>query len=975
MKIGFFVSPWLLFLIIPALGAIWAVFLIGKRRHSCTVNRVISSVLQSAVAVLLIFALSGIYFYAENSSAQNELVILVDRSFTTGEQKPQMDEYIRELLEENGGRCRTAIVLFGYDRKVALEMGDYGAEEAFEKYSAASETEPADDCATDIAGAVRLAWNPGGGNNLITNPSSAKILILSDGLQTDGDAVNAIKLAVRDGIQVDVAFYAAKAAEDASVTGITFPERNLRAGDEFDFTVNVYSAYEKSAVITVEDVDENGRTDRKSAEVELKTGAQSFAVPYSFASDGNHEIIFTLVSGGDEVPQNNVYYTFYDVAESNLMLIIEKFGGESEKFRASAAESAENLNTKINTVTIENALSMTARDLEKFSEIVLYNISESDMTEDFERSLYEYVHENGGGLFTVGGFEKDGDGAVLTRPKERDPETSVPVAHSYKEEDFENSVYSSMLPVTYDPYKPSVGVVFVIDASQSMSGITGAAIYTAIADAKHSLNLLSKNDYVGVIVLKDRYQQMTGSAMLPMTQKSAIEDAINEVVNSKGVSTRYAPALQHAADMLKTCPSDVVKKHIVLMSDAGPGDDFEEYAPIIQSAHETQDITLTVISYYKNVVEIGGQTYYFYHDATTNLKEAMKKDDMDNLARLGGGSSVFSHRTSKYTLDEYLAGDLKLEELEEVGMHEFNPKAGAASPITAGVTETELQAMTLKGFFPTRAKLDDGVEQPVMAEASPLYAQWKFGKGKVGSIMIDLEGVWSQDLLESDAGKKIINNIVSELFLRVEITRDTSLELSVTEDNFRTYVSVYGYDPKKEPESKLVAFVIPPEKSGQGVLKFDLSTLSTTRNRLTFENPFPGAYKVYVLKVPRDFNIMAEDIKGISDVPQSEIFDVCSASRTFSYSKEYDQTLNAYKTGQGLLASLSTRLSDGGDYGKFIYDAAAVYDSCKPAQTVTDPRAALLIAAVALYLAGIAVRKFKFPGLKRKNSVAVKVLE
>lgn len=967
IKIGFSVSPWLLLMIIPALAAIIAVFFMGRRRNRCTANRVISASLQSVVAVMLILALSGIYFYTENTNAQNELVILVDRSFTTREPEEEMDEFVREVLEENGGRCKTAIVLFGYDRKVALEMGDYTAEEAYKTYLAALETDPVDSRATNLAGAVRLAYDSAEkSENLIAHPETAKILIISDGLQTDEDAMGAIKNATRDGVRVDVAFYAAQTAADASVTGITFPDKNIRDNEEFDFNVNIKSDFERKAVIFLEDKNERGEILTKSSEVSLKLGAQTLSFPYSFELPGWHEIVFRLEVSGDSVSENNTYYSYYNVLKKNRLLILEKFGGESAKLKALAEEDSKSQNTEIQTMTIENASSMTARDMEKFSEIVLYNIAEGDMTEDFQKNLYEYSRELGGGVLTVGGFEKDSEGKVVQRPKERDPQTTVPQAHSYKEEDFSSALYSSMLPVTYDPYKPSVGVVFVIDASSSMTSVTK----TAIKDAKHSLNILSKNDYVGVIVLKDSYQQLTGNEMIPMTQRDKIEKAIEEVENSKGVSTYYEPAMQQAVNMLKICPPDVVKKHIVLMSDAAPGDYFEEYASIIEEAHLTQNVTITVMSYYEHKREIDGKTYYFNNSAYNDPKNAMNQTHMDALAAMGGGSSVFTPRTATYSLDKPFAEDLKLEELEEVGMHEFHPQKGKPSAVTAGVTDTQIQSLLLKGFFPTRAKMEEGVEQLIMADASPLYAQWKFGKGKVGSLMIDLEGVWSNDLLENETGKKIIQNILSELFMRVEEVQ-TSLEMNIVEDNFHTRVSVYGFDPEKEPNAKLIAFVTPPDGSDGEVAKFDLSNLSSTHNKFSFENLSPGTYAVYVLKVSSNFDVMSENVKGIADVPDWAKIEVCGGYRTFSYSGEYDRTMNAYKEGQEFLASLSTRATDGDIlYDKFIYDPAEIYNNYSLVKNVIDPRTAFMISAIVIYLAGIALRKFKIPKTAHKKAVA-----
>ncbi len=46
----------------------------------------------------------------------------------------------------------------------------------------------------------------------------------------------------------------------------------------------------------------------------------------------------------------------------------------------------------------------------------------------------------------------------------------------------------------------------------------------------------------------------------------------------------------------------------------------------------------------------------------------------------------------------------------------------------------------------------------------PIYAQWRFGKGMVGSFLCDLNGVWSSDFLSGDgSGATFILNVVSAL--------------------------------------------------------------------------------------------------------------------------------------------------------------------------------------------------------------------
>ena len=100
----------------------------------------------------------------------------------------------------------------------------------------------------------------------------------------------------------------------------------------------------------------------------------------------------------------------------------------------------------------------------------------------------------------------------------------------------------------------------------------------------------------------------------------------------------------------------------------------------------------------------------------------------------------------------------------------------------------------------------------------PLYAQWKYGEGTVGSFMCDLSGVWSSELLASEEGIIVIQNIVSTLS-PIKNIRTNDIKLTLKEDNYYNNLSIltdlkegeyikgtvyYVKDGKIESEAKLV---------------------------------------------------------------------------------------------------------------------------------------------------------------------------
>ncbi len=958
-SVTFSVSPWLLLLILPAFAAIAVPLFIGRKRGSrVTVNRVVSALFQCAAAACCIFALAGIRTEYDEPNAPSELVILVDNSATAQGQREAMDGFVRDVLGANGARCRVAVVLFGYGQNVVLAMGDHGADEAYTRYLAEVSKSPAGN-ATDIASALRLAWDPApGAACLITDPARAKILILSDGLETDGDAIGAMKTLTREGVQIETSFFADGPRADASILGVSYPAQTVFANRECAISVTVKSSFSAEAVLSYRDRDGEGNESEGRITIGLKAGTQEISLQHSFGQAGFHELTFHLETEEDGREENNTYCSCFEVAATGRLLILETYSGESSSLRSALAKTAAQ-NVDVETQLITDAGGMTAEELSKYSEVLLYNAAREDMAESFESALYDYVNTYGGGLFTVGGFQKDEQGGVITEPKFREPSVEVPVRHSYREEDLKDSLLASMLPVTFEEYKPAVAVVFVIDISSSMASPSGP-LRLALQETREVLdNLLDPRDYAGIVTLQDSYAET--DPLSPVTQKETLKATLDDLEDfyDFDACTRYAPALRQAVGMLDLAPDHVARKHIVLLSDGGPGDKFADYGPIVEEAGK-RGITLTVVSYYLKTRVIDGELCYFNHSYDVKGYE-INVGNLEKLAEYGHGSLCLIPRVFPGWGDA-LRKDLRLEELGDIGYDRYSPQIGErSSEILGGITNLDLEQLTLGGYFPSRRKIDPNVTVPLLAEGSPLYAQWTLGAGKVGSILVDLEGVWSEELLAQETGLTLIGNIVVSLMKNVEAARKPAIDAALTERNFTTQVSVYGFDPSKE-DAKLVAFVLSPNDLKPQ--KFDLSALSLGGNRFVFENREAGVYTVQLLKVRASFDVSNSAYRTAADIPQEEILEYEELYRAFSYSKEY-AAADPYAEGQDLLAALSTRRAENGlPYSKFVYDAETVFAENGIVRRSREYRQTLLICAIVIYFAGIAVRK---TGIFRKR--------
>ena len=189
-----FSCAWLLLLIVPAVLLTLLPYFKLSKKFRKTRNRISSVVLHLTALVLCIFVLSGMTFDYEVHNSENELVLVVDASYSTAEEKQAKDDFVRSVIEmTNTDVYSLGIVTFGLKPVCAVPLTD-DLRNAFNLYQ--NSLQP-DVTATDISSALVFA------RDMLTHPESAKIVLLSDGVETDGKASSVVKSIVAEGTRID----------------------------------------------------------------------------------------------------------------------------------------------------------------------------------------------------------------------------------------------------------------------------------------------------------------------------------------------------------------------------------------------------------------------------------------------------------------------------------------------------------------------------------------------------------------------------------------------------------------------------------------------------------------------------------------------------------------------------------------------------------------------------------------------------
>ena len=884
-----FSNPWLLLLLIPALLLTLIPYFRLNKRYRCTRNRIVSMVLHAIIMVLAISVLAGIAIDYDLPNEQNEVILLVDASFSNAESETKKNDFIQAVIQNSDSKFKLGIVSFGYDQVYAVELTN-NASTIFTDYLKAPMP---DDSSTDIEAALKYTAT------LFERPESARIVLLTDAVETDGVSANVIKSIAASGITVDTVYFENKNNDDeVQLIGMERPEEKIKVGEPFEVALSIQSSFAGSARIIPYD---NGIAG-KPMDIELINGIQTVKIPFEFAVPGMHEMSFELSSSDDTLEQNNVFHSYIYLEIFDKILILESNEGESG---AITRMLNDELNVTVIQIDDEERMPKTVKDLRSYDEVILCNISNSDLPQGFDKVLYSYVYDVGGGLFTICGNEYDSN-----------PSDENWTANAYTRDDMYGSLYQEMLPVEIIEYTPPVAVMILIDVSGSMFNPEAdvyetSRLFAAKQGAEACLDVLSERDYVGIIALSDEYTEEI--ELTPRTQRDKILAAIERVEGPGG--TIFSTPLMKAGQALAAMTS-VERKHIILITDGEPntGDGEQDRYRAWMQENASMGITMSIV---------GVQC--------TQTAKANMITDLQEFA--GMTDANFHDVVNIQNVPEALRKDLSAPEIKDVNYETFTPTITTPSEITAGVLQENMP--TLDGFY--GMKLKDGATEYISGAYTPIYSQWKFGNGTVGTFACDLNGTWSPNFIETPEGNTILNNIVRTLF-PTESIRVSDVEIETEGDNYNTQLNVFT--ELLEGEYLEVTITSPAAEAGGSPLVQTLTaTASDGYTKLNFAVKTAGIHEIRAQKKSAEGIVLAEAV----------------TYKALSYSQEYNLFYDE-KVAEELIQTLA---EDGN--GMNLQDAWEVFENAvKYLHRHIDPMIPFMITVIAFFLLDIAVRKFKW---------------
>ncbi len=696
----FFTTPALLLLLLTLPLIVW----LGWPSRGPTQQReTISLLLRLLIAILLIVGLAGLEVH--RSADGLSVVYLVDHSdsMPAVAQRVALD-YVRQALQKMGPRDQSAVVVFGGEAVVERPLSTDKTLDGFTSKVASIQT--------NLADAIRL------GVALLPADTARRMVILSDGIQTSGDAFEAARLASTSGVQILVVPFTDPSGPEAIITSVTAPA-HLRQSEQFGLEVTINSTIDQVVGVRVL----AGSAVAYDGSLQLRRGANPYVLPLTAGAPGfaQYRVQIIPLASNDTFYQNNELAAFSQIAGPPRVLLVKNPAprdGIDESRELIAGLAAANIQADVVDPT---GLPSELPALSAYLSVILVDVPAPELTQRQMNAVQTYVRDLGGGLVAVGGPSSYGVGGYYKSPLEN----TLPVDMQIKDQ----------------KRRPRLTLVFIIDKSGSMGETSGGVTKVELAKeaAIRSIELLAPTDKVGVIAFDDK-----AAWVVPITSLDQHDAIVNRIgtIRADG-GTDIMAGVRLASQVLPGDDGNV--KHIILLTDGGA--DSTGIADLIRQMHDQNNITFSTVgvgqdaaAFLPDLAKAGGGLYHFTADAASI-------------------PAIFTEETTLATRS-YI--------IEE----EFTPQAVNPSPILAGITSVP----TLLGYIGTTAK-DSAQTILISDQKDPILAAWQYGLGHAVAWTSDATGRWSKNWVGWDNFVRFWAQVV-----RSTINTDTQSNVEVRVD-------------------------------------------------------------------------------------------------------------------------------------------------------------------------------------------------
>jgi len=652
--------------------------------------------LRAVIALLLIGSLLNLAIVRRADRVAT--VFLIDASDSIGSAgKAEAVRWVQDALDHQPRGALAGVALFGGDARLELTV-----------QHAAALGRPAvkiDSSRTNLAGAMRLAAA------VLPADARRRIVLVSDGRATVGDAAAEAARLRDEGIEVDTHLVGRSGGADVAVASVDAPSL-VHEGEAFSVTATIASSVAGPVQLTL--LRDGEVVDQRVVKVDA--GQTTIEIPQIGAAAGLSRYQLRVAAAGDSITENDVGYTAVQVEGPPTVLVLEGAAGE-------AGGLADALRAGGMTVDVRPATSLPPIDeLATFTATVLVDVDARSLTEDQVRTLAAATRDLGHGLVTVGGDHSYGLGGYLASPLEE----LLPVISE----------------ITDPKRRQSVAEVLAIDTSGSMGAchcsegnnqnrLSGGVQKDDIAKAAaaRTIEALAADDEIGVLAFNTEHRWLIDLQKLP--SEEVVQDGLRSITPQGG--TDLTLSLRTAAEELRG--SHAALKHIILFTDG-----FTSQAALSGLAEEAADLYAEGITV--SVLATGEGA----------------ADALEEIATAGHGR--FYPGRDLQLIPQIMVEEAVLASRDFITEGEFFPEVTSSDDPVRELTSSP----PLLGYIATTTKPAASTLLRIGPDHDPLLARWQAGLGTVTSWTSDASARWSQQWAGWDGYVSFWTAVVKDTF-------------------------------------------------------------------------------------------------------------------------------------------------------------------------------------------------------------------
>lgn len=480
-------------------------------------------------------------------------VFLVDQSDSVKRMEGEILDSINDAIKQKKEEDSYSIVTFS--EKPKLERSFSNQEETVQQLSVNDNPQ-----FTNIEEALKFAAN------YIPDDRKGRIVLMSDGVETNGNSVKQSTFFSGRNIEVDAMAFQPPYVEDVSLQSFHTPQSSFE-GEAAPFQVDLVSNMDTTAMLHIT---QNNETIIKE-EIAVSKGKNNYSYTIPLKDPGLYTFKAEIFPGDDKIVENNISHSLTQVSGQPKVLMVDQDGAGDNVFTALDANG-----WKVDRIH-PSQLPTTLSGYLAYESIIFHNVSGHLLSGNQMELMETAVRDFGVGFIMTGGNESYGLGGYFQTPIEK------------------------ILPVDMDVKGkkeiPSLGLIIVLDRSGSMMG---EKFELAKEAAARSVELLKEEDTFGFIAFDT--EPWTVVETEPIKNKEEVIETIRST--ALGGGTDIFPALNQAYEQLNEM--DLKRKHIILLTDGQSADG--PYDEIIEEGL-TNNVTLSTVA-------IGG-------DADTSLLEEL----------------------------------------------------------------------------------------------------------------------------------------------------------------------------------------------------------------------------------------------------------------------------------------------------------------------------------------------------------------